>query len=122
MDDSVVQKYNIPGPRYTSYPTDPYWNDDSITSDLWKESVAREFEQSNSSEGNSLSIHLPFCESLCTFCVCHKGITKNHSVESPHIDAVLNEWKTYRNLFTETPKIKELHLGGVTPVFFSTTI
>lgn len=119
MNNHLIQKYNIPGPRYTSYPTVPYWDTGSVTPTLWKDTAVRAFEESNSSEGISLYIHLPFCESLCTFCGCHKRITKRHGVESPYIDAVLNEWKTYRNLFDETPRIKELHLGGGTPTFFS---
>ncbi|MCP4469420.1 MAG: oxygen-independent coproporphyrinogen III oxidase [Gammaproteobacteria bacterium] len=119
MNNHLIQKYNIPGPRYTSYPTVPYWDAGSITVDRWKDTAVRAFEESNLTEGISLYIHLPFCESLCTFCGCHKRITKRHSVESPYIDAVLSEWKTYRNLFDETPRIKELHLGGGTPTFFS---
>ncbi|MCL4170416.1 UNVERIFIED_CONTAM: hypothetical protein GTU68_031222, partial [Idotea baltica] len=72
-----------------------------------------------SKEGISLYIHLPFCESLCTFCGCNKRITKQHSVESPYINAVLKEWRLYLELFDEKPVIKELHLGGGTPTFFS---
>ena len=119
MYNQLIQKYNIPGPRYTSYPTVPYWDAGSITPTTWKDTTVRAFEESNSNEGISLYIHLPFCESLCTFCGCHKRITNRHSVESPYIEAILNEWKSYRNLFDETPSIKELHLGGGTPTFFS---
>lgn len=119
MQDNLIQKYNIPGPRYTSYPTVPYWDNDSIDPGKWKDTVERAFDESNASEGISLYIHLPFCESLCTFCGCHKRITKRHEVESPYIDALLNEWDSYRRLFSETPRIKEVHLGGGTPTFFS---
>jgi len=119
MQRNLIQKYNIPGPRYTSYPTVPYWDDDSTSTGIWKDTVERVFSESNTDEGISLYIHLPYCESLCTFCGCHKRITKRHSVETPYIDAVLREWKTYRELLTTTPRIKELHLGGGTPTFFS---
>ncbi len=119
MQSHLIQKYNIPGPRYTSYPTVPYWDDGAISSDGWKESVVQAFSESNTTEGISLYIHLPFCESLCTFCGCHKRITKRHDVEAPYIDAVLNEWRSYRALFSEPPRIKEIHLGGGTPTFFS---
>ena len=77
------------------------------------------FKESNLKEGISLYIHLPFCESLCTFCGCNKRITKQHSVESPYIKAVLKEWSLYRAVLGQKPKIKELHLGGGTPTFFS---
>lgn len=117
--NSLIDKYNIPGPRYTSYPTVPFWDDASFTSDLWQQSVLRTFNETNDSEGISIYIHLPFCEQLCTFCACHKRITKQHSVETPYLESVLKEWDLYVKLFGRTPKIKELHLGGGTPTFFS---
>jgi oxygen-independent coproporphyrinogen-3 oxidase len=116
---SLIQKYNIPGPRYTSYPTVPFWDAEGIAHEVWKKSVQQAFEESNTSEGISLYIHLPFCESLCTFCACHKHITKQHSVEDEYIDTLLKEWKLYVDLFNETPSIREIHLGGGTPTFFS---
>lgn len=116
---SLVQKYNVPGPRYTSYPTVPYWDEDGFALSLWKQSLIKSFNESNTREGISLYIHLPFCESLCTFCGCHKRITKRHEVEHPYIEAVLKEWQLYCELFETTPIIKEIHLGGGTPTFFS---
>ncbi|MEO1010514.1 MAG: oxygen-independent coproporphyrinogen III oxidase [Bacteroidota bacterium] len=115
----IVQKYNVPGPRYTSYPTVPYWNSDTFSSTGWETTLKRSFGESNGSEGISLYIHLPFCESICTFCGCHKRITKRHDVEVPYVRSVLKEWRLYTDLFSERPKIKELHLGGGTPTFFS---
>ena len=119
MNNLLVKKYNVAGPRYTSYPTVPYWNNDTFSLKQWKTSLIRSFNESNNNEGISLYIHLPFCESLCTFCGCNKRITKRHEAESPYINAVLKEWHLYCNLLGEKPKIKELHLGGGTPTFFS---
>jgi oxygen-independent coproporphyrinogen-3 oxidase len=119
MQSSLVSKYNVPGPRYTSYPTVPYWNNDNFSLGEWKKNVVQSFSESNSAEGISLYIHLPFCESLCTFCGCNKRITKNHGVETPYLESVLMEWRLYLELFPERPIIKELHLGGGTPTFFS---
>ena len=116
---SLVQKYNVPGPRYTSYPTVPYWEGKTFSAEKWTESLLKSFNESNGTEGISLYIHLPFCESLCTFCGCHKRITKRHEMESPYIDAILKEWDLYCDLFGEKPIIKEIHLGGGTPTFFS---
>lgn len=116
---SLVQKYNIPGPRYTSYPTVPYWNMETFSGKQWKSTLQQSFDESNEKEGISLYIHLPFCESMCTFCGCHKRITKRHDIESPYIRSVLKEWKIYCDLFSSKPIIKELHLGGGTPTFFS---
>ena len=119
MSNSLIHKYNVAGPRYTSYPTVPYWNLESFSLAQWKASLKRSFNESNSDEGLSLYIHLPFCESLCTFCGCHKRITKRHEVETPYIKALLKEWSLYIKLLGSKPKIKELHLGGGTPTFFS---
>lgn len=119
MEHSLVSKYNIPGPRYTSYPTVPYWNNETFSLKLWKESLITSFNESNDNEGISLYIHLPFCESLCTFCGCHKRITKRHDVEIPYIDAVIKEWELYCDILPSKPKLKELHIGGGTPTFFA---
>lgn len=116
---NLIQKYNVQGPRYTSYPTVPYWDVSTFSGNAWKETVKRSFEESNETEGISLYIHLPYCESMCTFCGCHKRITKRHEVEEPYVALVLREWELYCDLFTSRPKIKELHLGGGTPTFFS---
>jgi oxygen-independent coproporphyrinogen-3 oxidase len=119
MKTSLIQKYNVPGPRYTSYPTVPYWDENDFTNQMWIETLKKSFAESNTQEGISLYVHLPFCESLCTFCGCNKRITKNHAVENPYIDAVLKEWTLYCKILGEKPKIKEIHLGGGTPTFFS---
>ena len=119
MSVSIVQKYNVPGPRYTSYPTVPYWEEEKFHLEDWKRTLLQSFKESNATEGISLYIHLPFCESLCTFCGCNKRITKRHEVEDPYITAVIKEWKLYCDLFPRKPIIKEIHLGGGTPTFFS---
>jgi len=116
---SLIQKYNVPGPRYTSYPTVPSWDINTFSGKKWEDSVRKSFHVSNSVTGISLYIHLPFCESMCTFCGCHKRITKRHDLELPYIKSVLKEWRLYNSLFDEKPIIKELHLGGGTPTFFS---
>ena len=119
MRDSLIQKYNVPGPRYTSYPTVPYWEEAQFSLEQWKQTLKTSFAESNSTEGISLYIHLPFCESLCTFCGCHKRVTKKHEMEQPYIQAVLKEWSLYCDLLEDKPRIKEIHLGGGTPTFFS---
>lgn len=116
---TLVSKYNVAGPRYTSYPTVPYWDNDSFSLRLWKDSLRRSFKESNASEGISLYIHLPYCESMCTFCGCNKRITKNHDVELPYIKTVVKEFELYTALFNEQPVIKQIHLGGGTPTFFA---
>jgi oxygen-independent coproporphyrinogen-3 oxidase len=118
MGSSLIQKYNVPGPRYTSYPTVPHWNNPP-TQQQWANHVSDAFTASNNAEGISLYIHLPYCESLCTYCGCNMRVSKNHKVEIPYIDTVIQEWQLYSKVFNEAPIIKEIHLGGGTPTFFS---
>jgi len=116
---SLLKKYDVPVPRYTSYPTMPYWDTEKFTGENWIESVKKTFDETNDSKGISLYIHLPFCESLCTYCACNTRITKNHKVEIAYIRSLLKEWEQYKKIFGRRPIIRELHLGGGTPTFFS---
>lgn len=115
--DTLLKKYDIPTPRYTSYPTVPYWDFGSFSMDSWIDTVKSAFNRENGEL--SLYIHLPYCESLCTFCACNRRITKNHQVELPYMEAVKKEWELYLSAFPSKPILKELHLGGGTPTFFS---
>ena len=118
VDPVLIRKYNQPVPRYTSYPTVPFW-DEYMDAGRWEELFKQQFHDQNYRNGISLYIHLPFCESLCTYCGCNKKITTNHKVEEEYLLALEKEWKLYRKLFKQTPVIRELHLGGGTPTFFS---
>jgi oxygen-independent coproporphyrinogen-3 oxidase len=113
----LVRKYNQPVPRYTSYPTVPFWKEE-LDVEKWKSCFQFKFEEQNAN-GISLYLHLPFCESLCTYCGCNKKITTNHKVEEEYLIAIEKEWVIYRRLMKQTPVIRELHVGGGTPTFFS---
>ena len=115
----LLAKYDVPSPRYTSYPTVPFWDEKPLTQERWEAHVKQAFRKTNKKEGISLYLHLPFCEQLCTYCGCNKRITKNHAVEKPYLEVLLQEWEQYLALFDEKPRITELHLGGGTPTFFS---
>jgi len=115
---SLLRKYNVPVPRYTSYPTVPLW-ENNLNIKKWAELVKKAYGDFGEKEGISLYIHLPYCENLCTYCGCNKRITKNHSVELPYVQAVLNEWQLYLALLPSQPKLVSIHLGGGTPTFFS---
>lgn len=114
----LVRKYNQPLPRYTSYPTVPFWNE-KLNTETWKSVFVQKFAEQNHVNGISIYIHLPFCESLCTYCGCNKKITTNHSVEEEYLQAIEKEWRLYRQLMKQTPVVREVHLGGGTPTFFS---
>lgn len=114
----LIKKYDIPVPRYTSYPTVPYWTD-SPTSDEWIKYVQNCISPP---EANiSLYVHVPFCETLCTFCGCNTSITKNHSVEEPYIKTLAQEFQMYLDSVPELKnrEFKELHLGGGSPTYLS---
>jgi oxygen-independent coproporphyrinogen-3 oxidase len=115
---NLIQKYDTPTPRYTSYPTVPFWQKHRFSIKKWQNAIQH---TANSLEevDMSLYMHLPFCESLCTYCACNKRITKQHSVEIPYLEAMTKEWKMYQNLIQKKINLKELHLGGGTPTFFS---
>lgn len=117
--DHLFKKYDQPVPRYTSYPTVPHWQSATWSVTAWEKAVQQGFAETNDAYGISLYIHLPFCESLCTYCACNTRITKNHAVEEKYIEALLQEWSLYKKLFKQTPIVRELHLGGGTPTFFS---
>jgi oxygen-independent coproporphyrinogen-3 oxidase len=112
----LLQKYNVSGPRYTSYPTVPFWKNVALKPSQWLKVLEKQKAEAKSL---GIYIHFPFCESLCTFCGCHKRITKNHQVETPYIDTVLKEWDLYQPFLFKQTRIKELHLGGGTPTFFA---
>lgn len=115
----LIRKYNIAAPRYTSYPTVPYWDENTFNLQAWKVLLKKAFQATNHQDGISIYIHLPFCEKLCTYCGCNKHITVNHAVEIPYIQTVLKEWELYVAAFEGKPRIREIHLGGGTPTFFS---
>jgi oxygen-independent coproporphyrinogen-3 oxidase len=121
MNLTFLRKYNVPGPRYTSYPTVPYW-DHSPTVDEWLSALKNAFTQAEKQNmGAAIYAHIPFCESLCTYCGCNTRITRNHGVSEPYIKTLLKEFDLYREKLGLTKKIKlsELHLGGGTPTFLS---
>lgn len=115
--DQLVKKYNVPVPRYTSYPTVPFWHETQQAD--WEQHLNKQFSGNALRQGIALYMHLPFCETLCTYCGCNKKITKRHSVEPEYMAALHKEWQLYKSRFPTTPLLKELHLGGGTPTFFS---
>lgn len=115
----LYKKYDIPAPRYTSYPTVPYW-DNAPTTDEWMQSLNSAFE--NPKNPWSLYIHIPFCESLCCYCACNTTISRNHDrYEDPYVNCILSEMKSYHKAVPAlaTRALKNIHLGGGTPTFLN---
>lgn len=117
-DSQLFAKYDIPAPRYTSYPTVPYWGV-APTQEQWLTHLRNGLDGGKNSW--SMYIHVPYCESLCTFCGCNTIITKDHKKEDPYVQLVLKEWELYRKLVPDFSKaqLQGIHLGGGTPTFLS---
>lgn len=118
VTQDLIRKYDVPAPRYTSYPTVPYWNE-TPTEAQWIESLKSALQPASSAW--SLYLHIPFCETLCTFCGCNTTITKNHKTEIPYVTRLLKERDAYLKRVPDlrSRPLKHLHLGGGTPTFLS---
>mgnify|MGYP001575267614 CR=1 FL=1 len=114
----LFRKYDVPAPRYTSYPTVPYWTDNPTT-EQWIANVRETFAKPAATW--SLYLHVPFCETLCTFCGCNTSITKDHKREEPYVELLHKEWRAYLALVPDIKKrpLVQFHLGGGTPTFLS---
>jgi len=118
VSDPLVAKYDVAGPRYTSYPTVPYW-ERTPTQREWLEHV-RQALAAGSEQGAALYVHIPFCRSLCTFCGCNTRITRSHGFVPPYTQALLAELDLYRSQLGASPiEFGELHFGGGTPTFMT---
>lgn len=118
MTTDLFAKYDVPVPRYTSYPTVPEWRT-TPNADQWIESFSAAIERPDATL--SLYVHLPFCESLCTFCGCNTVITRDHGRARPYIDLVFRELDIYLSRVPTlgTRPVYRMHLGGGTPTFLS---
>ena len=113
VTSELIKKYNRPGPRYTSYPTVPVWNEGDFS--LNYSNCLREEGQKN--RPISMYIHIPFCKKLCTFCGCNKFITNNQHLVEKYLIALEHEIQFISDLLGKSKKIAEIHLGGGTPTF-----
>lgn len=114
----LLAKYDVPVPRYTSYPTVPYWQN-TPSSESWLEHLRSGLAPEHTSF--SLYIHVPYCETLCTFCGCNNIITKDHSQEDAYVELVIREMDSYLLAVPDLArrKLKLIHLGGGSPTFLS---
>ncbi|HVN99570.1 MAG TPA: oxygen-independent coproporphyrinogen III oxidase [Steroidobacteraceae bacterium] len=111
-----LAKYDVAGPRYTSYPTVPYW--DATPDEAQWLAHLRAALGAGGSPGASIYVHVPFCRALCTFCGCNTRVTRTHAIIMPYVQAVLAELALYRERLDGAPlELGELHLGGGTPTF-----
>jgi oxygen-independent coproporphyrinogen-3 oxidase len=112
----LLEKYDVPVPRYTSYPAVPNWGETPPQA-RWFDALTRAVAAESSSL--AIYVHLPFCETLCTFCGCNTVITRNHERSAPYVQTVLAELDVYLQHVPvlATRSVSQLHLGGGTPTF-----
>ncbi len=114
----LLAKYDVPGPRYTSYPTVPYWQA-APTQEQWFTHVGDAITRSHAlGQGGALYVHVPFCRSLCHYCGCNTVITRDTSGAGPYVEALLAEWQLYVSRFGRV-RLDEVHIGGGTPTYLT---
>lgn len=113
---ALVEKYDRPGPRYTSYPTAPQFSDE-----FNQVSYAQAALMSNQAPAKPLSVyvHIPFCKSLCYYCACNKIITQKTHKALEYLDYLKMEIELQGKLFDKNRKLTQLHLGGGTPTYLT---
>lgn len=109
----LLKKYDVPGPRYTSYPPAPHFNESFTADDYIKEIVASNYGE-NLPE-LSLYFHIPYCDTLCYFCGCNMIVTRNHDRMKEYIKYLKNEIDLLRQYLNPDRKVAQLHWGGGTP-------
>jgi oxygen-independent coproporphyrinogen-3 oxidase len=115
VGEDFLAKYNRPGPRYTSYPTAPVWNDTFGPRDL--EEIHTEADRAKTPV--SLYSHIPFCESLCLFCACNVIINKDKRVAPPYLGILKKEMARVGQSVSKDRPVIQFHWGGGTPTYLS---
>ncbi|MBW6392639.1 oxygen-independent coproporphyrinogen III oxidase [Billgrantia antri] len=117
FDRPLVEKYDRPGPRYTSYPTAPQFHTAFAEDDY--RAAAERSNRVAAPKPLSVYVHIPFCKSLCYYCACNKIITHNTERAAEYLDWLKQEIRVQGALFDETRRMTQLHLGGGTPTYLS---
>ena len=113
-DPLLIQRYNRPGPRYTSYPTAVEFL--PVTDDHHEQQA---FAQRDNSKPLSLYIHIPFCAHVCYYCGCNKIVTKRREQAAPYLEILKQEILAKKALLGNNRRVEQLHFGGGTPTFLS---
>lgn len=114
---SLIEKYDRPGPRYTSYPTAPQFHQAFAMDDY--RAAARASNTDSAPKSLSVYIHIPFCKSLCYYCACNKIITHKTERAVEYLEYLKREIAMQAALFDKSRKLTQLHLGGGTPTYLT---
>jgi len=117
ITSEMLKRLDVPGPRYTSYPTADRFVDAFAAADL--ETALQQRAAASASPPLSLYVHIPFCDSVCYYCACNKVVTRDHGRAAPYLDALEREMALYAQALGGRRGISQLHFGGGTPTFLS---
>lgn len=120
IPESLLRKLDVPGPRYTSYPTADRFVE-AFGPDAYRQALRQRAEGATVGGRPPLSVyvHIPFCESVCYYCACNKVITKHHERSTEYLDALDVEIALHREELGSVQPVSQLHLGGGSPTFLS---
>jgi oxygen-independent coproporphyrinogen-3 oxidase len=121
LTPELLRRFDVQGPRYTSYPTADRFVEAFSSPDLHQALEFRTLALSRKSKPLSIYVHIPFCESLCYYCACNKIITKHHENAQPYLLYLAKEVALYANTIGLGQSVSQLHLGGGTPTFLTDT-
>ena len=115
----LLQKFDVAGPRYTSYPTADRFVE-AFGDEEYKRTLVQRFnEEGARPQPLSLYVHIPFCASLCYYCACNKVITKHHSRSAEYLRYLALELALHTDLIGKGRIVSQLHLGGGSPTFMN---
>jgi oxygen-independent coproporphyrinogen-3 oxidase len=119
LTPELLARFDVPGPRYTSYPTADRFVEAFSQADLQQALNLRNQGLRQKNRSLSVYVHIPFCESLCYYCACNKIITKHHEKAEPYLRYLAKEVELYTSAIGMGQSVSQLHLGGGTPTFLS---
>ncbi len=114
LDIDMIERFNLPIPRYTSYPTVPVWNGKYTSEDHARTLT----DVADDASDLSLYIHLPFCERRCSFCGCNTYITRRESHFRSYLNHLKEEIENVVEYIGDGRKYSQFHIGGGTPSYF----
>jgi len=120
LSPEFLAKYDVRGPRYTSYPTVPFWSDE-VNGDVWAGHLRQHGGPGAAHAGRPLAlyVHIPFCKHRCGFCACNVIVTSQEGIASRYLDSVEREIDLVAPSTSTGRQVIQLHLGGGTPNYLN---
>jgi oxygen-independent coproporphyrinogen III oxidase len=119
FSEDLIRRYDVSGPRYTSYPTADRFVEAFSETEYTQALTLRKSGLTSKKLPLSLYVHIPFCESLCYYCACNKIITKHHDRAAKYLRYLTREVELHTSILGLGQTVSQLHLGGGTPTFLT---